>query len=61
MWASPDQDAPAYRGVADGKIGVLDTLNDLVKELGLEDEMRRRELMRKARGAEPLEGMPLAS
>ena len=48
-------------GVAAGKIGIADTLNDLVKELGLEDEMRSRELMRKERGAEPLEGMQLAS
>ena len=59
-WIAGIQNAHSW-GVADGKIGVLDTLNDLVKELGLEDEMRRRELMRKARGAEPLEGMPLAS
>jgi transcriptional regulator with XRE-family HTH domain len=48
-------------GVAAGRIGVADTLNDLVKEVGLEDEMRRREVIRKARGAEPLEGMQLAS
>lgn len=48
-------------GVAAGKIGIADTLNDLVKELGLEGEMRRREEKRKERGAEPLEGMPLAS
>jgi Zn-dependent alcohol dehydrogenase len=49
------------RDFAADKIGITDSLNDLVKELGLEDEMRRRELMRKARGAESLEGMPLAS
>jgi transcriptional regulator with XRE-family HTH domain len=48
-------------GVVAGRIGIADTLNDLVKELGLEDEMRSRELMRKERGAEPLEGMQLAS
>jgi transcriptional regulator with XRE-family HTH domain len=48
-------------GVAAGRIGIADTLNDLVKELGLVDEMRRRELMRMERGAESLEGMPLAS
>ena len=48
-------------GIAAGRIGIADTLDDLVKELGLVDEMRRRELMRKERGAESLEGMPLAS
>src|SRR5215203_6847571 len=48
-------------GVAAGKIGIADTLDDLVKELGLVDEMRRREEKRKERGAEPLEGMQLAS
>ena len=48
-------------GVAAGKIGIADTLDDLVKELGLVDEMRRREEKRKERGAESLEGMQLAS
>jgi transcriptional regulator with XRE-family HTH domain len=50
-------------GVAAGTIGIADTLNVLVKEVGLEDEMRRREEKRKERGAEPfaLEGMQLAS
>jgi transcriptional regulator with XRE-family HTH domain len=48
-------------GVAAGRIGIADTLDDLVMELGLEDEMRRREKKRKERGAESLEGMPLAS
>ena len=48
-------------GVAAGRIGIADTLDDLVKELGLVDEMRRREEKRKERGAESLEGMPLAS
>jgi transcriptional regulator with XRE-family HTH domain len=48
-------------GVAAGRIAIADTLNDLVKEVGLEDEMRKREQMRKKRGAEPLEGMQLAS
>ena len=48
-------------GVAAGRSGIADTPDDLVKELGLVDEMRRRELMRKERGAESLEGMPLAS
>ena len=48
-------------GVAAGKIGIADTLDDLVKELGLVDEMRSREEKRKERGAEPLEGMQHAS
>jgi transcriptional regulator with XRE-family HTH domain len=48
-------------GVAAGKIGIADTLDDLVKELGLVDEMRSREEKRKERGAESLEGMQLAS
>jgi transcriptional regulator with XRE-family HTH domain len=48
-------------GVAAGRIGIADTVDDLVKELGLVDEMRRREEKRKERGAESLEGMPLAS
>src|SRR5215208_2518987 len=48
-------------GVDAGKIGIADTLNDLVEELKLKGEMRRRELMRKERGAEPLEGMAHAS
>jgi transcriptional regulator with XRE-family HTH domain len=48
-------------GIAAGRIGIADTPNDLVKELGLVDEMRRREEKRKERGAESLEGMPLAS
>ena len=48
-------------GVAAGRIGIADTPDDLVKELGLVDEMRRRELMRKERGAESLEEMLLAS
>ena len=59
-WIEGTQNAKAC-GMAADKIGITDSLNDLVKELGLEDEMRRRELMRMARGAESLEGMPLAS
>jgi transcriptional regulator with XRE-family HTH domain len=59
-WIEGTQNAKSC-GVAADKIGITDSLNDLVKELGLEDEMRKRELMRKARGAESLEGMPLAS
>ena len=43
-------------GVVAGRIGIADTLNDLVEELGLEDEMRSRELMRKERGAEGSSG-----
>jgi transcriptional regulator with XRE-family HTH domain len=48
-------------GVAAGKIGIADHLNDLVEELKLKDEMRRREEKRKERGAESLKGMQLAS
>jgi transcriptional regulator with XRE-family HTH domain len=59
-WIYGLQNAKAC-GVAADKIGIADTLDDLVMELGLVDEMRRRELMRKERGAESLEGMPLAS
>jgi transcriptional regulator with XRE-family HTH domain len=59
-WIEGTQNA-RIRGFAANKIGITDSLNYLVKELGLEDEMRRRELMRKERGAESLEGMPLAS
>jgi hypothetical protein len=50
-----------FCGIAAGRIGIADTLDALVKELGLVDEMRRREEKRKERGAEALEGMPLAS
>jgi transcriptional regulator with XRE-family HTH domain len=59
-WIYGLQNARFY-GVAAGMIGIADTLDDLVKELGLVDEMRRREEKRKERGAESLEGMPLAS
>jgi transcriptional regulator with XRE-family HTH domain len=59
-WIEGIQNAKSC-GVAAGRIGIADTLNDLVKELGLEGEMRRREEKRKERGAEPLKGMQLAS
>jgi transcriptional regulator with XRE-family HTH domain len=59
-WIEGIQNAKSC-GVAAGRIGIADTPNDLVKELGLEDEMRRREEKRKERGAEPLKGMQLAS
>jgi transcriptional regulator with XRE-family HTH domain len=59
-WIYGMQNAHSF-GVAAGMIGIADTLIDLVKEVELEGEMRRRELKRKERGAESLEGMPIAS
>jgi transcriptional regulator with XRE-family HTH domain len=59
-WIYGTQNAKSC-GVAAGKIGIADDLNDLVEELKLKDEMRRREEKRKERGAQPLKGMQLAS